>query len=128
MVVVIKYYGLGGCTDCRIVPLFSSLMIKKFIVGMTQVAAVRPIPFSEYSVLFELQDGRVRNCCINTVLLLVANIIEFTLEYGLMRGYCTNEQLAELRRPDETGKWEWARIIGTPTSTCLTTYWTAVAT
>ncbi|KAJ4787289.1 hypothetical protein LUZ62_038535 [Rhynchospora pubera] len=58
-----------------------------------KIAAVRPIPFSEYSVIFELQDGR----------------------------------LAELRRPDEAGEWEWARIIGTPTSTCLSSYWTAVA-
>nr|CAD1828999.1 unnamed protein product [Ananas comosus var. bracteatus] len=58
-----------------------------------KVAPIRPIPFSENSVIFELQDGR----------------------------------LAELRRPEEAGDWGWARIVGTPTSPCLTSYWTAVA-
>jgi len=40
-------------------------------------------------------------------------------------------RLAELRRPPSAegcGGWEWARIIGTPTSACMTSYWTAVAT
>ncbi|XP_062208496.1 uncharacterized protein LOC133909986 [Phragmites australis] len=40
-------------------------------------------------------------------------------------------RLAELRRapPAEgCGGWEWARIIGTPASACMTSYWTAVAT
>ncbi|CAL4957223.1 unnamed protein product [Urochloa decumbens] len=40
-------------------------------------------------------------------------------------------RLAELRRPptaEGCGGWEWARIIGTPTSACMTSYWTAVAT
>lgn len=62
-----------------------------------KVAAVRPVPFSEDAVVFELRDGR----------------------------------LAELRRPpsaDGCGGWEWARIIGTPASACMTSYWTAVAT
>ncbi|KAJ3676588.1 hypothetical protein LUZ60_004000 [Juncus effusus] len=59
-----------------------------------KVAAVRPIPFSDHSVIFELQDGR----------------------------------LGELRRQDESGEFEWSRMIGTPTSKCMTSYWTAVAT
>ncbi|CAM0880921.1 unnamed protein product [Alopecurus aequalis] len=60
-----------------------------------KVAAVRPVPFSEDAVVFELRDGR----------------------------------LAELRRAAEgRGGWEWARIIGTPASACMTSYWTAVAT
>ncbi|KAK8452015.1 hypothetical protein SEVIR_5G040800v4 [Setaria viridis] len=40
-------------------------------------------------------------------------------------------RLAELRRPPSAegcGGWEWARIIGTPASACMTSYWTAVAT
>jgi hypothetical protein len=38
-------------------------------------------------------------------------------------------QLAELRRAAEgRGGWEWVRIIGTPASACMTSYWTAVAT
>uniref|UniRef100_A0A453EQS7 Uncharacterized protein n=1 Tax=Aegilops tauschii subsp. strangulata TaxID=200361 RepID=A0A453EQS7_AEGTS len=38
-------------------------------------------------------------------------------------------RLAELRRAAEgRGGWEWARIIGTPASACMTSYWTAVAT
>jgi hypothetical protein len=38
-------------------------------------------------------------------------------------------QLAELRRAAEgCGEWEWTRIIGTPASACMTSYWTAVAT
>uniref|UniRef100_A0A0D9UZK7 Bulb-type lectin domain-containing protein n=1 Tax=Leersia perrieri TaxID=77586 RepID=A0A0D9UZK7_9ORYZ len=38
-------------------------------------------------------------------------------------------RLAELRRgADGCGGWEWARIIGTPASACMTSYWTAVAT
>ncbi|XP_048563147.1 uncharacterized protein LOC125543729 [Triticum urartu] len=60
-----------------------------------KVAAVRPVPFSEDAVVFELRDGR----------------------------------LAELRRAAEgRSGWEWARIIGTPASACMTSYWTAVAT
>ncbi|KAM0821249.1 hypothetical protein ACQ4PT_009463 [Festuca glaucescens] len=60
-----------------------------------KVAAVRPVPFSEDAVVFELRDGR----------------------------------LAELRRAAEgRGGWEWARIIGTPASACMTSYWTTVAT
>ncbi|KAJ1283310.1 hypothetical protein BS78_03G118700 [Paspalum vaginatum] len=62
-----------------------------------KVAPVRPVPFSEDAVVFELRDGR----------------------------------LAELRRPPSAegcGGWEWARIIGTPASACMTSYWTAVAT
>ncbi|RRT77201.1 hypothetical protein B296_00010094 [Ensete ventricosum] len=39
-----------------------------------------------------------------------------------------NEKLAELRRSEGGAGWEWARIIGTPTSLCSTSYWTAVAT
>ncbi|KAJ6808827.1 uncharacterized protein M6B38_165810 [Iris pallida] len=58
-----------------------------------KVASIRPIPFSEESLIFELQDGR----------------------------------LAELRRSGKDGEWEWVRIIGTPTSLCFTSYWTAVA-
>ncbi|MQL71730.1 hypothetical protein Taro_004058 [Colocasia esculenta] len=60
-----------------------------------KVAPVRPIKFSEDSVIFQLQDGR----------------------------------LAELRRSDEGAEWEWrwARIIGTPSSPCLTGYWAALA-
>ncbi|XP_043723297.1 uncharacterized protein LOC122670475 isoform X1 [Telopea speciosissima] len=57
-----------------------------------KVAPIRPIPFSEDSVIFELQDGR----------------------------------LAELRRVDDT-QWIWSRTIGTPTSQCMASYWTAVA-
>ncbi|KAK3159883.1 hypothetical protein QOZ80_1BG0052290 [Eleusine coracana subsp. coracana] len=38
-------------------------------------------------------------------------------------------RLAELRRAAEgCGEWEWTRIIGTPASACMTSYWTAVAT
>lgn len=59
-----------------------------------KVASIRPIPFSQDSVIFELQDGR----------------------------------LAELRRSEGTADWVWARIIDTPTSLCLSSYWTAVAT
>lgn len=62
-----------------------------------KVAAVRPVPFSEDAVVFELRDGR----------------------------------LGELRRPPSAegcGGWEWARIVGTPASACMTSYWTAVAT
>ncbi|WOL16364.1 hypothetical protein Cni_G25151 [Canna indica] len=60
-----------------------------------KVAPVRPMPFSEDSVIFELQDGR----------------------------------LAELRRSEAAAEgWVWSRIIGTPTSLCFTSYWTAVAT
>ncbi|XP_042382554.1 uncharacterized protein LOC121975167 isoform X1 [Zingiber officinale] len=64
-----------------------------------KVAPVRPMPFSEDSVIFELQDGR----------------------------------LAELRRSLRTELateegWEWVRIIGTPTSSCLRDgYWTTMA-
>ncbi|XP_020275447.1 uncharacterized protein LOC109849960 isoform X2 [Asparagus officinalis] len=58
-----------------------------------KVAPTRPIPFSEGSVIFELQDGR----------------------------------LAELQKGSGDAEWEWVRIIGTPTSLCLTAYWTAVA-
>ncbi|KAH7677485.1 Fucose-specific lectin domain-containing protein [Dioscorea alata] len=36
-------------------------------------------------------------------------------------------RLAELRRPNAAGEWEWVRIIRTPTSQCLRNYWTAVA-
>lgn len=35
-------------------------------------------------------------------------------------------RLAEMRRVEDT-KWAWSRIIGTPTSSCITNYWTAVA-
>ncbi|XP_065867316.1 uncharacterized protein [Euphorbia lathyris] len=35
-------------------------------------------------------------------------------------------RLAEMRRIEDT-KWAWFRIIGTPTSLCITSYWTAVA-
>ncbi|XP_073111153.1 uncharacterized protein [Elaeis guineensis] len=59
-----------------------------------KVAPIRPIPFSQDSVIFELQDGR----------------------------------LAELRRSKGTDDWVWARVIVTPTSLCLSSYWTAVAT
>ncbi|XP_050224592.1 uncharacterized protein LOC126674218 [Mercurialis annua] len=35
-------------------------------------------------------------------------------------------RLAEMRRVEDS-HWTWARIIGTPTSSCITNYWTAVA-
>ncbi|KAF7827288.1 uncharacterized protein G2W53_018452 [Senna tora] len=57
-----------------------------------KVASTRPIPFSNYSVIFELRDGR----------------------------------LAEIQLIEET-KWEWSRIIGTPTSLCIENYWAAIA-
>ncbi|KAG9454748.1 hypothetical protein H6P81_007652 [Aristolochia fimbriata] len=57
-----------------------------------KVAPIRPIPFSDDSVIFELRDGR----------------------------------LAELRRTEDL-LWVWARTIGTPTSLCVESYWTALA-
>ncbi|XP_002513522.3 uncharacterized protein LOC8274321 [Ricinus communis] len=35
-------------------------------------------------------------------------------------------RLAEMQRVEDS-LWRWARIIGTPTSSCITNYWTAVA-
>ncbi|KAJ9139655.1 hypothetical protein P3X46_030368 [Hevea brasiliensis] len=35
-------------------------------------------------------------------------------------------RLAEMRRVEET-RWAWSRIIGTPSSCCMTNYWTTVA-
>lgn len=58
----------------------------------SKVASIRPIPFSEYSVIFELRDGR----------------------------------LAEMQQVEET-QWIWSRIIGTPTSLCIASYWTSIA-
>ncbi|EOY32744.1 Uncharacterized protein TCM_040774 isoform 1 [Theobroma cacao] len=57
-----------------------------------KVAATRPIPFSEDTVIFELKDGR----------------------------------LAEIQNVEDT-QWVWVRIIGTPTSLCTASYWTALA-
>lgn len=49
---------------------------------------------------------------------------EDAVVFGLRDG-----RLAELRRAAEgCCGWEWARIIGTPASACMTSYWTAVAT
>lgn len=58
----------------------------------SRVAPVRPIPFSDDSVIFELKDGR----------------------------------LAEMRRR-ENGDWVWSRTIGTPTSLCISHFWTGLA-
>lgn len=57
-----------------------------------RVAPVRPIPFSDVSVIFELRDGR----------------------------------LAEMRQ-NENGGWVWLRTIGTPTSLCISHFWTGLA-
>ncbi|XP_012090038.1 uncharacterized protein LOC105648304 [Jatropha curcas] len=35
-------------------------------------------------------------------------------------------RLAEMRRVEDT-KWAWSRVIGTPASSCITNFWTAVA-
>ncbi|CAM8964210.1 unnamed protein product [Rhodiola kirilowii] len=56
-----------------------------------KVSPTRPIPFSEDSVIFELQDGR----------------------------------LAEMKHAEES-QWTWSRIIGSPTSQCKTSHWTAL--
>ncbi|XP_010269711.1 PREDICTED: uncharacterized protein LOC104606292 [Nelumbo nucifera] len=56
-----------------------------------KVTSIRPVPFSEDSVIFELKDGR----------------------------------LAELKQIEET-KWEWSRIISTPMSLCMTSYWVSL--
>ncbi|CAA6657004.1 unnamed protein product [Spirodela intermedia] len=56
-----------------------------------KVSAVRPIRFSQDSLIFQLRDGR----------------------------------LAELRKSHgDTEDWEWTRIIGTPTSQCVSGYLT----
>ncbi|XP_074579716.1 uncharacterized protein LOC141836182 isoform X2 [Curcuma longa] len=66
-----------------------------------KVAPIRPMPFSEDSVIFELQDGRLAE-----------------LRRSLRR--------TEVATEEEEG-WEWVRIIGTPSSSCLTDYWTTMA-
>ncbi|KAL6966568.1 hypothetical protein U1Q18_032348 [Sarracenia purpurea var. burkii] len=58
----------------------------------SKVAPIRPIPFAEDSVIFELKDGR----------------------------------LAEMQQTEEKG-WVWSRIIGTPTSLCISHFWTGLA-
>ncbi|KAG0483985.1 hypothetical protein HPP92_012069 [Vanilla planifolia] len=77
---------------------------------------VRPIPFSEDSLVFELQDGRDPDRIKRNV----GKLFEVN--------QTSTEQIAELRRSNqEVSTWEWVRIIGTPNSICLTNYWTAVA-
>ncbi|KAI7982801.1 hypothetical protein LOK49_LG15G02183 [Camellia lanceoleosa] len=58
----------------------------------SKVAPIRPIPFAEDSVVFELKDGR----------------------------------LAEMQRMEKKG-WLWTRMMGTPTSLCLSNFWTGLA-
>lgn len=99
-----------------------------------QVAAARPVPFSEHAVVFELRDGRVskqsnlikrsRRSCIAS-----RDRGWLPFDYLTVVLWFYVVQLAELRRAAEgCGEWEWTRIIGTPTSACMTSYWTAVAT
>lgn len=116
---------------------------------------MRPVPFSADAVIFELRDGRVGTkranltraapapapatpdslliCHCRCVAICMNQTME--VERGLSNYLCLvwfrSVQLAELRRPPSAegcGGWEWSRIIGTPASACMTSYWTAVAT